>query len=327
MALPLAGTVALVTGASRGIGRGIAVGLAEAGATLYITGRSLQTGDSRDPVGGSLQETARAVETAGGVCFPVPMDHSDDDQVRALFSRIAAEQDGRLEVLVNNVYGGVRALRENAGKPFWEADPGLWEACNGVGLRSHYLASVLAAPLMIARGRGLICTISSWGGLAPIFGVAYGVGKSACDRLAADMAADLRPHGVASIALWPGVVGTEHIREFVREQADAASPDPAMAGMASHFNWETPLFTGRVIAALAADPQVMRRTGKVQIVAELAAAYGLVQEDGTRPVTMRSLRFLLPFLVPRLQSVARWLPDLRIPWWLMLLTALSAPRL
>jgi NAD(P)-dependent dehydrogenase (short-subunit alcohol dehydrogenase family) len=327
MTQPLTGTVALVTGASRGIGRGIAVGLGEAGATVYITGRSLHAGESSDPVGGSLEETAAAVEAAGGVCVPVVVDHADDDQVRALFARVAAEQEGRLDVLVNNVYGGVRALRENAGKPFWEADPGIWDACNGVGLRSHYLASVLAAPLMTARGAGLICTISSWGGLAPLFGVAYGVGKSGCDRLAADMAADLRPHGVASIALWPGIVGTEHIGEFVQERAAAGASDPAMAGMATRYNWETPLFTGRVIAALAADQRLMRRTGKVQIVAELAAAYGLVQEDGTRPVTIRSLRFLLPFLLPRLQRAARWIPDLWIPWWLMLLTALSAPRL
>jgi NAD(P)-dependent dehydrogenase (short-subunit alcohol dehydrogenase family) len=141
------------------------------------------------------------------------------------------------------------------------------------------------------------------------------------------MAADLRPHGVASIALWPGIVGTEHISEFVQERDAAGASDPARAGMATRYNWETPLFSGRVIAALAADPRLMGRTGKVQIVAELAAAYGLVQEDGTRPVTMRSLRFLLPFLLPRLQRAARWIPDLWIPWWLMLLTALSAPRL
>ena len=316
-----------MTGASRGIGRGIAVGLGEAGATVYITGRSLQAAESRDPVGGSLEETAAAVVAAGGVCVPVALDHRDDEQLRGLFARLAAEQDGRLDLLVNNVYGGVRALRENAGRPFWEADPGIWDACNDVGLRSHYLASVLAAPLMTARGSGLICTISSWGGLAPIFGVAYGVGKSACDRLAAEMAADLRPHGVASIALWPGIVGTEHISAFVAEQASAAEPDPALAAMASRFNWETPLFTGRVIAALAADPGVMRHSGKVRIVAELAARYGLVQEDGSRPVTLRSLRYVLPSVLPRLQPAARRIPDLRIPWWLLLLAALRAPRL
>ncbi|KEF41392.1 MAG: short-chain dehydrogenase [Cyanobium sp. CACIAM 14] len=323
----LAGTVALVTGASRGIGRGIAVGLGEAGATVYITGRSLEAAGSSDPVGGSLLETAAEVEAAGGVCVPVAVDHRDDAQVRALFARIAEERDGRLDVLVNNVYGGLRALRRNAGKPFWLADPGLWDACNDAGLRSHYIASVQAAALMAARGRGLICTISSWGGLGPLFGVAYGTGKSACDRMAAEMAAELRPHGVASIALWPGIVGTEHISAFVQEQAAAGSGDPVLAGMGSRFNWETPLLSGRVIAALATDPGMMRQSGKVRIVAELAARYGLLQEDGMRPVSLRSLRFLLPFLQPRLQSAARWIPDLRIPWWLMLLTALRAPRL
>jgi NAD(P)-dependent dehydrogenase (short-subunit alcohol dehydrogenase family) len=322
----LASKVALVTGASRGIGRGIAIGLGEAGATVYITGRSLDADHSSDPVGGSLQDTRRAVEQAGGTCVAVAVDHADDAEVRNLFERIAQEQEGRLDLLVNNVYGGVRALRDNHGKRFWEADPGIWDACNNVGLRSHYLASRHAARLMTPRQRGLICTISSWGGLAPVFGVAYGVGKSACDRLAAEMAGELKADQVASIALWPGIVATEHISEMVTENARALNPDPALAGMASRFNWETPLLSGRVIAALAADPTVIRRSGKVQIVAELAASYGIVDEDGSRPVSFRSLRFALPMALPRLQRWAPWIPDLRIPWGLLLLTTLRAPR-
>jgi NAD(P)-dependent dehydrogenase (short-subunit alcohol dehydrogenase family) len=322
----LDGAVALVTGASRGIGRGIAVGLGEAGATVYVTARSLQPHGCTDPVGGSLAETCSAVEAAGGRCRPVAVDHSDDEQVQSLFARIEQENQGRLDLLVNNVYGGVRALRDSIGQPFWQADPGLWDACNGAGLRSHYIASVHAARLMVNRQRGLICTISSWGGLFPLFNVAYAVGKSACDRLAAEMAAELRPHGVASLSLWPGIVGTEHIRELAEESRQSGSMDRALRSLASQTNWETPLLSGRVIAALAADRDLLRRSGTVGIVAELAARYGVVDAQGDRPASLRSLRAVLPVVVPSLASRSGWIPDLRIPWWLLLLTARPAPR-
>ncbi|SBO43357.1 SDR family NAD(P)-dependent oxidoreductase [Cyanobium sp. NIES-981] len=322
----LEGAVALVTGASRGIGRGIAVGLGEAGATVVVTGRSLQPDGTTDPVGGSLAETCAAVEAAGGRCRPVAVDHTDDAQVEALFARIRQDFDGRLDVLVNNVYGGVRALRESMGQPFWEADPGLWDACNGVGLRSHYIASVHAAQLMVPRRCGLICTISSWGGLFPLFNAAYGTGKAACDRLAAEMAAELRPHGVTSLALWPGIVGTEHIRELAEESRESGSRDRAIQALASQANWETPLLSGRVIAALAADPDLLRRSGTVGIVAELAATYGVVDAEGRRPASLRSLRAVLPAVVPALASRAGWIPDLRVPWWLLLLAGRRAPR-
>ncbi|QEY32694.1 SDR family NAD(P)-dependent oxidoreductase [Synechococcus sp. RSCCF101] len=322
----LVGTVALVTGASRGIGRGIAVGLAEAGATVFVTARSLESGASSDAVGGALAETCQEVEAAGGRCIPVAVDHADDAQVEALFARIERESNGRLDVLVNNVYGGVRALRQSIGKSFWESDPGAWDACNNAGLRSHYIASVQAARLMVPRRSGLICTISSWGGLLPLFGVAYGVGKAACDRLAAEMAAELKPSGVTSLSLWPGVVGTEHIRELAEESRDANSSDPLLRSLASQTNWETPLLTGRVIAALAADPNVLRRTGRVGIVAELAARYGVVDAEGRRPVSLRSLRAVLPFALPSLATRTGWIPDLRAPWWLLLLAARMSPR-
>ncbi|HYP04546.1 MAG TPA: SDR family NAD(P)-dependent oxidoreductase [Cyanobium sp.] len=333
MSKPLSGRVALVTGATRGLGRGIAIGLGEAGATVYITGRSFAAGegseapDDGNPLGGSLEETCAAVEAAGGTCSAHRVDHHDDAQVRELFERIKVERNGQLDLLVNNAYGGVQALRENHGRRFWEADPGLWDACNDVGLRSHYIASVVAARMMTARRQGLICTISSWGGLAPIFAAAYGAGKAACDRLAADMAAELRPFDVASLSLWPGIVGTEQMGRFVAERLQGEVADPLLSGLASRFNWETPLLTGRVIAALLADPRLMRRTGKVQIVAELASIYGLRDLDGARPVSLRSLRFALPAAFPALQRFAAQIPDLRVPWWLLLLTALSAPRL
>jgi NAD(P)-dependent dehydrogenase (short-subunit alcohol dehydrogenase family) len=201
MAATLKGKVALVTGASRGIGKGIAIGLGEAGALVYITGRSVNQSNSMDSISGSLLETKVAVEKAGGICIAVPVDHSDDEQIKSLFEKIDREQNGQLDLLVNNAYGGVRSLIDAKGKPFWEADLSLWDTCNQVGLRSHYVASHFAAKMMTLRKQGLIVTISSWGGLAPIFGVAYGTGKSACDRLAAEMAVELKPFNVASISL------------------------------------------------------------------------------------------------------------------------------
>jgi len=318
--------VALVTGATRGIGKGIAIALTQAGATVYITGRSLDDENATDIISGSLNETQSIVKGSAGTCIPCQVDHSDDEQVKQLFDRIATEQNDQLDLLVNNVYGGVRALRTQQGKPFWEADASLWNACNNVGLRSHYIASRLAAQLMVPRRQGLIVTISSWGGLSPIFGVAYGTGKSACDRLAAEMAAELKPHNVTSIALWPGIVGTEHISEFVEEAKTKETPDAQMDMMSTRFNWETPIFTGRVIAALLKEPGIIKRSGKLQIVAELAARYSVVDENGEQPASLRSLKFLLPAGIPVLQPYTRLIPDMRVPWWLMLLTALSSPK-
>ena len=322
----LKGQIALVTGASRGVGKGIALGLGEAGATVYITGRSLNTSVADTEVPSSLASTQGEVEAKGGVCIPIQVDHSDDEQVRGVFDRIQREQDGRLDLLVNNAYAGVKALKDTVGQPFWEHGPGLWDACNNVGLRSHYVASMYAAQMMTPRKQGLICTISSWGSLSYIFGVAYGTGKSACDRLAADMAVELKPYNVTSLSLWPGIVGTEYFNQFAAEMAASDSPDRSTAAISDGYNWETPLLTGRVIAALAADPKVHQRTGRVQIVAELAQGYGLVDREGNRPASLRSLRFLLPQVWPQLRRAPWLVPDIRVPWGLLLLWALRSPK-
>ncbi|MGK7937940.1 MAG: SDR family NAD(P)-dependent oxidoreductase, partial [Xenococcaceae cyanobacterium] len=306
--------VALVTGATRGIGKGIAIGLGEAGATVYITGRSLDRPPDRSQVSGSLQETKLAVEEAGGICIPVQVDHSDDEQIKLLFQRIQEEQQGQLDLLVNNVFSGVQAIRDAYGKPFWQFDPSLWDKINHIGLRSHYVTSVLAARMMTKRKQGLICTISSWGSMSYIFGVAYGVGKTACDRLAADMAVELKPDNVASISLWPGIVGTEHITNFAKEMDESDS----RMNFGDGYNWETPLLTGRVIAALAAEPQIMNYTGKVAIVAEIAAKYNIIDEDGNTPVSLRSLRFLLPFTFPALKKYLWLIPNIKVPWLFLL---------
>ncbi len=323
---PLEGKIALVTGATRGLGKGIAIGLAEAGATVYVTGRSLDTSRPGNGISGSLEETQSAIAAAGGACIPVQVDHGDDEQVRLLFDRIRDEQ-GKLDVLVNNAYAGVQALTNAQGKPFWECEPNLWDACNRVGLRSHYIASVFAARIMAERKQGLICTISSWGGLSYIFGVAYGAGKAGCDRLAADMAVEFQPYNIASLSIWPGIVGTEHFYRLAEEMEKSDAMDSNNSIFRERYNWETPLLTGRAIAALAADPAVMRRTGRVQIVAELAQQYGLVDEKGSRPVSLRSLRFLIPFALPGLRKYAAALPDIQVPWWLLLLSTLRSPKI
>ncbi|MFN9059023.1 MAG: SDR family NAD(P)-dependent oxidoreductase, partial [Pseudanabaena sp.] len=304
----LKGKVALVTGASRGIGKGIAIGLGEAGALVYITGRSVNQTSSTDSVSGSLLETKSAVEKAGGICIAVSVDHSDDEQIKSLFEQIDREQNGQLDLLVNNAYGGVRSLISSNGKPFWESDISLWDACNQVGLRSHYIASHFAAKMMTQRKQGLIVTISSWGGLAPIFGVAYGTGKSACDRLAADMAIELKPFNIASISLWPGIVGTEKFHQLAESNLESADNNVGVAAIADKFNWETPLFVGRVIAALCNDSNLTQRTGKVQIGAELAARYGIIDEYEHCPVSLRSLRFLLSQGFPILKNRAKFIP-------------------
>jgi NAD(P)-dependent dehydrogenase (short-subunit alcohol dehydrogenase family) len=322
----LEGKVTLVTGATRGIGKGIAVGLGEAGATVYITGRRLDPSNPNNGVSGSLSETQSAVEEAGGVCIPVCVDHSDDEQVRLLFYRIQDEQ-GHLDLLVNNAYSGVQVLRDAYGKPFWECEPSFWDACNNVGLRSHYVASVFAARMMTQQKLGLICTISSWGGLSYIFGVPYGAGKAACDRYSADMAVELKPHNVASLSIWPGIVGTEHISQWAAEMDDSHAAEQQSSAIREGYNWETPLLTGRVIAALAADPTVMHRTGRVQIVAELAQHYGLVDQNGECPCSLRSLRFLLPLALPALRKYASLVPNIKAPWSLLLLKALSSPKI
>ncbi len=323
----LEGKVILVTGATRGIGKGIAIGLGEAGATVYVTGRRLNNSDSSDDVSGSLAQTQTAVEEVGGVCIPVQVDHSEDEQVRLLFERIKDEQDGHLDILVNNAYSGVQVLSNAHGQPFWDSEPSLWDACNNVGLRSHYVSSIFAARLMTKRNSGLICTISSWGSLSYIFGAAYGTGKAACDRLAADMAVELKPHNVASISIWPGIVGTEHFSRIASEMSEKNVNDQNYAMFTERYNWETPLLTGRVLAALASEPNIISRTGRVHIVAELARHYGLVDQDGNRPVSLRSLRFLLPSALPLLKDYSWLIPDINVPWPLLLLGLLSSPKI
>jgi dehydrogenase/reductase SDR family protein 1 len=264
----LDGCVAVVTGASRGIGRGIALELGAAGATVYVTGRTVEPGVA--PLPGTIGETAEHVTKLGGRGVAVRVDHADDAQIRGLFERVAAEQSGRLDILVNNVF----KVPDPPvwGGHFWEHPISVWDDQVGIGLRAHYVASVYGAPLMVARKRGLIANISSRGGGGYALSTAYGVGKCGLDRLAADMAHELRPFGVTCVSLWPSAVRTE----FVLDQAAKRDLPIDLASS------ESPRFTGAAIVALASDPSSLERSGRVFRVKELAAAYGFSDPEPAR---------------------------------------------
>ncbi|XP_013381817.1 dehydrogenase/reductase SDR family member 1 [Lingula anatina] len=320
MANPLAGKVAIVTGATRGIGKGIALQLAKAGAVVYITGRTLKP--RSDLPGCSLEEVAREISENSGQCIPIQCDHSKDEDIKALFDRVKEEQKGKLDIMVNNAYSAVNAIGEVMGKPFWEQPTTMWDTVNNVGLRNHYICSVYASQIMVPRKEGLIVNISSAGGLSYLFNVAYGIGKEACDRMAADCAIELRKHKVAFVSLWPGAVQTEHITKMMASEKgnDLKLPGIKPEVVKKIFeNGETPQFAGMCIAKLALDPNIMQKTGKVLMTSDLANEYDLTDVNGRKPLGMRSVKTLLNYngntwlaaVVPRFLKVPLWMVALR----------------
>jgi NAD(P)-dependent dehydrogenase (short-subunit alcohol dehydrogenase family) len=275
----LSGKVAVVTGASRGIGKGIALALGSEGATVYVTGRTVGTGSSDLP--GTVGETAKGVDGRGGVGIAVPVDHSDDDQVAALFDRVRRDH-GRLDILVNNAFALPDDLTED--RPFWDKPLSNWQMVD-VGVRSNFVAAWHAAKLMVPQRRGLIVAISGYVGVTYTYGVVFGMCKSAVDRMARDMAIELAPHGVSSLSLWQGLTFTERAeRELARhpEFARRTVTDPAVGC--------SPEFPGRVIAALAADSDVIKMSGGTFITAEVADAYGVTDVDGSTVPSLRAQR-------------------------------------
>ena len=255
----LAGRVAVVTGSSRGIGRGAAIALAEQGAIVYVTGRT-----TAGPL--SIGETARLVDEAGGHGIAVEVDHGDDAQIAALFAQVAAEQ-GRLHVLVNNVYKIPDPPAWGGG--FWDHPVSIWDDQVGIGLRAHYVASWHAAPLLFAGGPGgFICNVSSPGGQSYHFSSSYGAGKAGLDRLTADMAVELEPKGIATVSLYPGSVATEFIQEWSTKRGTDLS------------GAQTTLGVGRTIAALAALPDLMARTGTIQWCEDVSVELDVRDENG-----------------------------------------------
>jgi len=299
--------VALVTGGTRGIGKGIAIELGAAGAITYVTGRTMKSSDGKS---GSLEETAEAIRSQGGQCIPVRVDHENEKEIESLFQRIAREQDGRLDILVNNAYKGVELIAATAGKPFWEANPSDFDEVNNVGLRNHYYCTVYAARLMVPRKQGLIVVISSPGGLRYLFTVPYGIGKVACDRMAADTGIELKKHNVASISLWPGLVWTETLQ--------ALELSPKRREMREKYGkTESAEYAGRIIVHLAENPSLMQYTGKIILTGDYGYANGIVDTDGQYPVNIRSWSFLVR-QVPGLSWLSSWIPGfLKLPYWVM----------
>lgn len=275
----LQGRVAVVTGSSRGIGKGIALALAQEGATVYVTGRTAIAGSYSLP--GTVGETAAECDRRGGKGIAVQVDHAKDEQVAALFEQVKREQ-GRLDILVNNAFTLSDDLVEKKG--FWEKPLSNLEMFE-VGARSNFVASWHAAHIMVPQKSGLIAAISGYTGVTYTFGVVFGFTKAAVDRMARDMAIELKPHKVASISLWQGLTFTERA-----ERNLANIPGLKGSSMTKPEDGCTPEHPGRVIAAVAKDPQMMRHSGGTFITAELAQEYGIKDIDGRVIPSLRATR-------------------------------------
>jgi NAD(P)-dependent dehydrogenase (short-subunit alcohol dehydrogenase family) len=282
---PLHQCVAVVTGASRGAGRGIAIELGAAGATVYVTGRSTRAQPATTYDGilerselsvlpGNIDETAEEVDRRGGRGAPVRCDHTIGDDVAELFARVRRDE-GRLDLLVNNAWGGHECFTGVFEAPFWEHPMEQWDAMFDRGVRNHLLASRHAAPIMVQQGRGLIVTTTFWDRDRYLRGnLFYDLAKAAMNRLAFGMAEELRPHGVASLALSPGWMRTEFVLAGHKADESSWRDRPSLA------RTESPRYIGRAVAALAGDPRMLAKSGRVHRVADLAREYGFTDIDG-----------------------------------------------
>jgi NAD(P)-dependent dehydrogenase (short-subunit alcohol dehydrogenase family) len=270
--LSLAGKVAVVTGASRGIGAGIATLFGEQGATVYVTGRT--TVSTPNATSGTINEVVASITAAGGVGIAVQCDHGDDAEVKALFERVKIEQ-GHLHILVNSATTlGADPL---APPPFWNKSLAIADQFT-VGLRSAFVASYYAAPLLIAADKALVVNISYYGAVSYHLDPAYGATKAGLDKLTFDMAQDFEPYGVAVISVWPGPTATERAKSLISRLP---------GGDKIIENSETPKFSGLAIASLYADPQLMSKSGSVVIAAEAALEYGFTDFNGKLPPILR----------------------------------------
>ncbi len=268
----LEGKVAVVTGASRGGGKGVAQVLGEAGATVYVVGRSTRSGQTTENRNETIDDTAELVTRLGGAGIPVRCDFTVDEEVQALFARVKEEQ-GRLDILANTVWGGYEERpgggMSNFSDPFWEQPFQLrWDTMFTAGVRARLLAAALAAPLMIPQRQGLIINISTGDGPIYLSNIFYDLVKQSTDRMSYGMAIELKPYNIAAISLTPGWMYTERMGTLSPE--DAAKT-------------ESPQYIGRAILALATDPKVMERTGRVFKAGDLAREYGFTDIDGRQP--------------------------------------------
>jgi len=262
------GFVAVVTGATRGLGRGAARGLAMKGGTIFVTGRDAS----------ALEGTVAEIEANGGVGRAILCDHRDDEQVRRLFADLAEQTGGRLDLLLNNA-ATVLGQELLAPGGFWTKSLGLADMIT-VGLRSNYVAAYYAAPLMVARGRGLIANISFYGASSYFHGPAYGAAKAGTDKMSFDMAVELRPEGVSVISYWPGFILTDAVRSLPPESLPPEIRETLPT-------WESPELTGLVLHALAHDPDILSYSGNTIIGAEFAQDNGLRDLNGAEPTSHR----------------------------------------
>ena len=373
----LQNVVCLVTGASRGIGKGIALQLGAQGAIVYVTGTTTNTNatspaistlgstSTRDAVvspeseeAETIERTAQEIQQLGGIGIPIRCDHANDTDVQNVIQQIEQEY-GYLDILVNNAFRFPTISIPSVDSPgtddsigtttsenatstmefllrrrFWEQGALAWDSVHTVGLRSHYITTCMAMKLLFLASqrkrsstssamisRPLIVMISSFGGLTYSFNVAYGVGKAGVDRMVKDMAHELMGTDICVVSLWPGVVATE------RTQRSVQNGEWDRYVQLSLDLCETPQFTGRAIVALSTDPDNLRKSGTVQVVAELATEYGFtdINDNGRNqiPPSIRSLRFLLYNYVIQANPLFKnrvpyhWIPDIRIPFWIM----------
>lgn len=320
--MSLAGKVCIVTGATRGIGKGIALQLASAGATIYITGRTLKAkGDAQFP--GSLEITAQEIEARGGKCIPVQCDHKNDDDVKNLFERVTREQDGQLDILVNNAFSAFEMCMNSIKVPFWEMPLDAYDEMNQVGLRNHYLCSVIAARMMVPRKSGLIINISGHGGLIHTLNVPYGIGKEGCDRMAVDCGLELKQHNVAFVCLWPCAVKTEGT-EFVLKNPKFLALMAQEVGLDKNIIQENYKFgesveyVGKCVVHLAKDKNIMSKSGKIFITGDLGDIYGFLDDNGQKPINIRRINCLLKFAPRWISWLGTLIPDfVKIPSWLL----------
>lgn len=268
----LTNKVALVTGASRGVGKGIALSLASAGATVYITGRTTEQGKSDSGLSGTINQTQQEITDKGGMCTALKCDHSDDAQVTQVFDYIHSKHS-HIDILVNNVWGGYEHFtngtefwRETG---FWDAPIARWDSMFACGVRAHYVAATKAAPPMIQQRKGLIINLSFYAASRNDQGVAYCTSKAASDRMSASMAFELAPHKVTVLSLFPGLVTTESVL--------------AGADFIDLSNAESPEFVGRAVVALASDENVYQKSGGIVKTEQLAREYGFTDIDGKIP--------------------------------------------
>lgn len=268
-------SVALVTGATRGLGKGIALALSKAGAIVYFTGRTEEEFKGAVPLEGSLSGTENLIRQAGGIGYGLKCDHTKDDETKGVIDKIISEH-GKIDILVNNVWGGYEYYSDGTEfwneKGFWTAPMDRFDKMFDSGVRAHYATSLFTVPYMVNARKGLIINLSFWAAEQNDKGVAYCMAKAATNKMTEAMAFELKEHNISVITIYPGLVRTESVMRS-KDFFDLT-------------NSESPEFIGRAIAALAADKDVMRKSGTIQVAAQVALDYGFTDIDGKQPIPL-----------------------------------------